>query len=116
MISVLQYAIKYEGIDITNVDPQWGIYKIVLKYYNETLKFYKQRQEIEEYEKELEESVEEVKPRIVRIKRSEIIERQKKNDLEKMEREHRTLLDEKDQEEILANLEENGTHENWGFR
>lgn len=115
MVSVLQYAIKYENIDISDVDPQWGIYRIILKYYNETLKFYKQRQNIEKHEKEFEKSIEDVKPRIVYLKRSEILERQKKNDLEKMEREHRTLLDEKDQAEILANLEENGTKETWGF-
>lgn len=115
ILITLQYAIKYDKFDTTDLDPEWGINNLVIKYYYETKKFYDLKQKINKDKDEIDRMLN-IKTKVVIINRSDIIKRQEQYEEEQRKRYAKQMLDEDDMKEIMECLEKYGTKENLGFK
>lgn len=112
---ILKYAIDYEDVETSELDPEWGINQLINKYFYKAKKFYDLKASINNNEEEIDEALN-LEPKVVIIKRSEMIKQQEEYEEERRKRYAKQMLGEKDMEEIMDFFNEFGTNENLGFK
>ena len=91
MLTTLKYAFELEQIPKENLDPDWGVYNIIIRYYRKAKQFWIKKLELEKNLNEIEEALT-LPPNEIIIKRSSI-NRKDEEDREKQRKlEHRQIL------------------------
>lgn len=110
MLTTLKYVVETEQCSIINLDENWGVINLITRYYEEARKFSEQREKINTDE-ELIKKVFTSEPVYVIMKRSDILERQKRADEERRRRYGTAPPTEEEAEEIYRDFLKYGTRE-----
>lgn len=97
------------------MDPEWGINQLINKYFYKAKKFYDLKASINNNEEEIDEALN-LEPKVVIIKRSEMIKKQEEYEEERRKRYAKQMLGKEDMEEIMNFFNEFGTNEDLGFK
>ena len=111
ILLTLKYAINIEKVEIENLDPEWGVYNLIVKFYFSAKKFYAQRDRVNQDIAEIKEALT-YKPIEIILRRSDLNRREIEEVEKRRIQEHKYFLEddlvEDDQSEDINFDEEFG--------